>query len=55
LGTKEKWKKLLPPPPFLELEKKIKASTHWLHVFLVSNTIGHHFWPRLMAGAKIEK
>ncbi len=26
---------------------------HWLHVFLV--TVGHHFWPRLMAGAEIEQ
>jgi hypothetical protein len=27
--------------------------THWLHVFLVA--VGHHFWPRLMAGAEIEQ
>jgi hypothetical protein len=29
--------------------------TRWLHVFLVSKTVGHHFWPKLMAGAKIEQ
>jgi hypothetical protein len=28
--------------------------THWLHVFLVSKTVGHHFWPRPMAGGEIE-
>jgi hypothetical protein len=27
--------------------------THWLHVFLIA--VGHHFWPRLMAGAEIEQ
>jgi hypothetical protein len=27
--------------------------THWLHVTLVA--IGHHFWPRLMAGAEIKQ
>jgi len=29
--------------------------THWLHLFLISKTIGHHFWPRLMVGAEIEQ
>jgi hypothetical protein len=29
--------------------------THWLHVFLVSKTVGHHFWPRLMAEAEIKQ
>ncbi len=29
--------------------------THWPHVFLVSKTVGHHIWPRLMAGAEIEQ
>jgi hypothetical protein len=29
--------------------------THWLHVFLDSKTVGHHFWPRLMAEAEIEQ
>jgi hypothetical protein len=29
--------------------------THWLHVFLVSKTVGHQFWPRLMVGAEIEQ
>jgi hypothetical protein len=27
--------------------------THWLSVFLVSKTVGHHFWPGLMAGSVI--
>jgi hypothetical protein len=29
--------------------------THQLHVFLVFKTVGHHFWPRLMARAGIEQ
>jgi hypothetical protein len=29
--------------------------THWPHVFLVFKTVGHHIWPRLMAGAEIEQ
>jgi hypothetical protein len=29
--------------------------THWLHVFLVSKTVGHHFGPRLMQGQKLNK
>jgi hypothetical protein len=29
--------------------------THWLHVLLVSKTVGHHFWRGLMAGAELNK
>jgi hypothetical protein len=29
--------------------------THWLHIFLVSKIVGHHFCLSLMAGAKIEQ
>jgi hypothetical protein len=50
------------PPPTQNLKEKksrqIKCMlqpTHWLHVFLVSKTVGHHFSPRLMAGAEIEQ
>jgi len=56
-GTNEK-----NPPPTQNLKEKksrhlecMLQPTHWLHVCLVSKTIGHHFWPRLMAGAEIEQ
>jgi hypothetical protein len=26
--------------------------SHWLHEISISKTVGHHFWPRLMAGAE---
>jgi hypothetical protein len=29
--------------------------THWLHVFWVSKTVGHHFWSRLMVEAETEQ
>jgi len=61
LGRKEKRKKSSPsppPPPTQNLKGKksrhlgcMLQPTHWLHLFSVSKTIGHHFWPRLMAGA----
>ncbi len=63
VGNKGKMKKILPlRPPTQNLKgKKSKhlgcmlQPTHWLYLFLVSKTIGHHFWPRLMAGAEIEQ
>jgi hypothetical protein len=29
--------------------------THWVLVFFISKTVGHHFWPRLTAGVEIEQ
>jgi hypothetical protein len=43
LGTKEKLTRSR------HLECMLKP-THWLHVFLVSKTVGHYFGPRLMQG-----
>jgi hypothetical protein len=61
--NKRKMKKILPtrhPHPKLKRKKSrhlecMIQPTHWLHVFLVSKTVGHHFWPRLMAWAEIEQ
>jgi len=53
--------KILPQPPHPKLRKKSRhlecmfQPTHWLHIFLVSKTVGHHFWPRLMAGLEIQQ
>jgi len=55
--------KNLPPTPSTKNLKEKKSRqlecilqpTHWLHVFLVSKPIGHHFWPGLMAGAEVEQ
>jgi hypothetical protein len=27
--------------------------SHWLHEIFISKTVGHHFWPGLMAYAEI--
>jgi hypothetical protein len=27
--------------------------SHWLHEISISKTVGHHFWPGLIARAKI--
>jgi hypothetical protein len=50
------------PPPTQNLKEKksrhikyMLQPAHWLHVFLVSETVGHYFWPRLMGGAEIEQ
>jgi hypothetical protein len=61
VGNKGKMKKILPlspSPPNLKEKKSrhlefMQQPTHWLHVFLVFKTVGHHFWPRLTAGAEI--
>jgi hypothetical protein len=56
-------KKILLHPPTSQNSKGKKSRhlgcmlqpTHWLHLFLVSKTIGHYFWPSLKAGAGIEQ
>jgi hypothetical protein len=57
LGTKEKLKKPFPSPhtPTQNFLECMLQRTHWLHVLLVSKTVGHHFWPALMAGAELNK
>jgi len=52
LGTKEKWKEIL-PSPHPKLKSKIKAlwvhaePSHWLHEIFIFKTVHHHFWPGL--------
>jgi hypothetical protein len=55
LGTKEKLKKPSPHTPTQNFLECMLQPTHWLHVFLVSKTIHHHFCPGLTAGAELNK
>jgi hypothetical protein len=55
LGTKEKLKKPSPHIPTQNFLECMLQRTHWLHVFLISETVGHHFWPGLTAGAELNK
>ncbi len=55
LGTKEKLKKPSPHTPTQNFLECMLQPTHWLHVFLISKTIRHHFWPGLTAGAELNK
>jgi hypothetical protein len=57
-NKRNKTKKSLFPPP-LPKRKKLDRSwvhvepSHWLHEISISKTVGHHFWPGLMAYAEI--
>jgi hypothetical protein len=57
LGTKEKLKKPSPHTSTQNLNflECMLQPTHWLHVFWISKTVGHHFWPGLTAGAELNK
>jgi hypothetical protein len=55
LGTKEKLKKPSPHIPTQNFLECMLQHTHWLHVFLISKTVGHYFWPGLTAGAELNK
>jgi len=55
LRTKEKLKKPSPHTPTQNFCECMLQPTHWLRVFLVFKTVGHHFWPGLMAGAELNK
>jgi hypothetical protein len=57
--TKVKWKKTSSHPLHPKLKRKksrhlecMLQPTNWLHVFFISKAVGHHFWPRLMAGGR---
>jgi len=55
----EKNLKIPPPPPPPLKRKKLDRSwvhaepSHWLYEISISKTVGHHFWPGLMAGAEL--
>jgi len=57
LRTKEKLKKASTHTSTQNLNflECMLQPTHWLHVFLISKTVGHHFWPGLTAGAELNK
>jgi hypothetical protein len=55
LGTKKKLKKPSPHTLAQNFLECMLQPTHWMHVFLISKTVGQHFWPELTAGAELNK
>jgi len=57
IGNKGKKIKNSPSPSLKR--KKLDRSwvhaepSHWLYEISISKTVGHHFWPGLMAGAEL--